>query len=87
MSNILKDRIQKQIQTIEAATEMVRAGEIPDMGVIDRETGALCREILRQPAAEAKVLQDELEHVISRLDSLEAELRDARQRIEQTGKA
>jgi chaperonin cofactor prefoldin len=85
MSNILKERIQKQIETIEAATESVRNGKIPDMGAIDRETGALCREILRQPAKEAQALQDELEHVISRLDSLEAELRDARQRLEGKG--
>jgi vacuolar-type H+-ATPase subunit B/Vma2 len=82
MSDIIRQRIHKQIETIDAATEMVRGDTIPDMSAIDRETGAICREILRQPAAEAKVLQDELEQVISRLDSLEQELRDCRQRLE-----
>jgi hypothetical protein len=81
MSDELRARLEKLIETVRAAKDKADAGESVDLSGLEKEVAALCRETATMGAAAAQELKPAIAEMISRLDELAASLVEYRKRL------
>lgn len=72
----LNQRIQSQIDRLEAALRDLQSGAVPDLEPLEREVADLCKDLLAAPSRESQQTAEKMREMISLLESLAFELKD-----------
>lgn len=76
LSADLNQRIQIQIDRLEAALRNLQTGVVPDLQPLEKEVSALCKDLLAAPSAESQQTAEKMREMIGLLESLAFELKD-----------
>lgn len=79
----LEKNLQEQIDLIEEAIAKTQRDEIVDLGTMDDQVAAICKDAVRLEAQAAKHLEGKMGEMIAALEMLESELKDFQQRAQQ----
>lgn len=78
MSNAatLNQKIQSQIEQLDAAINQIQSGTVPDLARLESDVGKLCNELIAAPGEESQKTAEKMREMIGLLEHLARELKD-----------
>ena len=76
LSDDLNQRIQLQIDRLDAALVNLQSGTVPDLRPLEQEVSNLCNDLLAAPGEESRQTAEKMREMIGLLENLAFELKD-----------
>lgn len=72
----LNQKIQSQIEQLDAAINQIQTGTVPDLARLEKDVAVLCNQLLSAPGTESRQTAEKMREMIGLLEQLAHELKD-----------